>query len=497
MKSSVPDLRLTPGHGAVRADGDYVLYWMTMARRRRSNFALQRAVDWCRHLGKPLLVLEALRCDYPWASDRMHRFVLDGMRDNAVAFADGGARYYAYVEPERGAGKGLLRALAERACVVVGDEFPCFMLPRMTAAARAQVTCAFELVDGNGLLPMRAADKAFARAFDFRRFLQKVLAAHLGETPHDDPLARANLLPPPAVPRSILQRWPEAGARLLGGDGSALAALPIDHDVPIVADVAGGAEAGRRRLLRFCRDVVARYEERNLPDADATSGLSPYLHFGHVGAHEVLAAVLRGRDWSPERASARVTGQATGWWGLPTAVEGFLDQAVTWRELGYNACFHLESYDEWESLPGWARATLDQHASDARPHVYAHAEFETARTHDPLWNAAQTQLRREGIIHNYLRMLWGKKILEWSPTPRAALATMIELNNRWALDGRNPNSYTGIFWCLGRYDRPWAPERPIFGIIRYMSSDSAMRKIKPRAYLQAYGADSGGLLFGR
>jgi len=492
MKSSVPALRITrPNDRPVRQGGDFVLYWMTSARRRRRNFALQRAVDWCRELGKPLLVLEALRCGYRWASDRIHRFVLDGMRDNAAAFAAGGAAHYAYVEPEVDAGKGLLRALSEQACVVVGDEFPAFMLPPMTSAAAGQVACAFELVDGNGLLPLRAADKAFARAYDFRRFLQKVLPAHLEEAPAADPLARVDLPAPVQPSAAIRRRWPAANGDLLAGSADRLASLPIDHEVHVVTELPGGPEAGSARLRAFVGGGIEHYEERNRPDADATSGLSPYLHFGHVGAHEVLAAVARPHAWTPARASPRATGQATGWWQLPAPVEGFLDQVVTWRELGCNGCFHIPNYDCYESLPAWARATLDAHAGDPRPHLYGRQEFEAARTHDPLWNAAQTQLRRDGIVHNYLRMLWGKKILEWSESPRAALAIMIELNNRWALDGRDPNSYTGITWCLGRYDRPWSPERPVFGHVRCMTSDSAMKKLRPRAYLARYGAPTG------
>jgi deoxyribodipyrimidine photo-lyase len=480
----------------VRGDGDYVLYWMTSARRRRANYAVQRAVDWCHELRKPLLVLEALRCGYRWASDRIHRFVLDGMRDNAAAFGAGGAGYYAYVEPTADAGKGLLRALSARACVVIGDEFPCFMLPAMTAAAQVQVQCAFELVDSNGILPLRAADRAFTRAFDFRRLLQKVLAAHLEDAPRADPLLRASLAAPAPIPPGITARWPAATAPMLAGDAVELAALPIDHDVPAVASAPGGAGAGERVLSRFVHDVLGRYdEERNLPDAHATSGLSPYLHFGHLGAHEVLTAVMRTQRWTPARISGHVSGSAQGWWGMASEAEAFLDQLITWRELGYNCCRLIAGYDRYESLPLWARATLEEHAGDPRPHVYTLAQFEGARTHDPLWNAAQTQLRREGTIHNYLRMLWGKKILEWSASPREALTTLIELNNRWALDGRNPNSYTGIFWCLGRYDRPWPPRRPIFGLIRYMSSESALRKVRPKKYLARYGAGAGALPF--
>nr|NIL98164.1 deoxyribodipyrimidine photolyase [Planctomycetales bacterium]NIP70316.1 deoxyribodipyrimidine photolyase [Planctomycetales bacterium] len=180
VKSEVPELRVRRGNTAeANPDGDYVLYWMIAFRRTRWNFSLQRAVDWARALKKPLLILEALRCDYRWASDRLHNFVIQGMRDNAADLEGKPVLYYPYLEPSAGAGRGLLRSLAQRACVVVTDDFPCFFLPRMVKAAGYKVPVRFELVDANGILPLRAADKVFARAHDFRRFLQKNLRPHL------------------------------------------------------------------------------------------------------------------------------------------------------------------------------------------------------------------------------------------------------------------------------------------------------------------------------
>ena len=171
------------------------------------------------------------------------------------------------------------------------------------------------------------------------------------------------------------------------------------------------------------------------------------------------------------------------------AAESFLDELITWREVGYNMCALRSDFDQYESLPEWARKTLDEHAGDPRPHVYDLQQLESAGTHDPLWNAAQWQLVTTGRMHNYLRMLWGKKILEWSPTPRAALQVMLELNNKYALDGRNPNSYSGIFWVLGRYDRAWGPERPVFGKIRFMSSENTARKLKVKRYIERFTPD--------
>lgn len=175
---------------------------------------------------------------------------------------------------------------------------------------------------------------------------------------------------------------------------------------------------------------------------------------------------------------------------MSPAAESFLDEFITWREIGYNMCSKNTNYHRYDSLPSWAKETLKKHSKDKRQYTYSLEEFESCKTHDQLWNAAQNQLNQEGRIHNYLRMLWGKKILEWSETPQHALKIMIELNNKLALDGRNPNSYSGIFWVLGRYDRPWGPERPIFGSIRYMSSVNTQKKLNLKKYLQKYSLNN-------
>ena len=272
-----------------------------------------------------------------------------------------------------------------------------------------------------------------------------------------------------------------------------LDALPIDQSVDIV-ELQGGFCAARARLDAFIRNDLPRYHtDRNHPDTDASSGLSPYLHYGHAGAHQVFAEVAQspvataGTPWSTALLAPKASGSRSGWWGMSEPAESFLDELITWRELGFNGCSFEPAYDRYDSLPGWAQKTLAEHAADPRPYTYSLEQLETAQTHDEIWNAAQRQLLAEGIIHNYLRMLWGKKILHWTASPQEALSIMIELNNKYALDGRDPNSYSGIFWVLGRYDRAWGPERPIFGKVRYMTSDSTRRKLRLRQYLQDWG----------
>jgi deoxyribodipyrimidine photo-lyase len=232
---------------------------------------------------------------------------------------------------------------------------------------------------------------------------------------------------------------------------------------------------------------MSRYgEEHNSPDAGVTSGLSPYLHWGHISVHEIFRRVAETEGWAPGRLSAQADGRRSGWWGMGESAESFLDELITWRELGYTFCNLVPDYDRYESLPRWAIETLEMHAEDPRPATYTLEEFERAGTHDELWNAAQRQLLREGVIHNYLRMLWGKKILEWTSHPREALDVMVQLNNRFAIDGRDPNSYSGIFWVLGRFDRGW-PERPVYGKVRSMSSQRTRSKVDVERYLLRFG----------
>jgi deoxyribodipyrimidine photo-lyase len=473
----------------VARGGDFVLYWMIAARRARSNFALERAVEWARALAKPLLVLEALRADYPYASARFHRFVLDGMAEHSVHFAARGVSYWPYVEPRAGAGRGLLAALGERAAVVVTDEFPTFFLPRMLAAAACKLAVRLEVVDSNGLVPLRATPRDFATAFAFRRWLQGHLAEHLAHLPAPDPLDGERLAGPYELPRPLAARWPRASETLLAGSSDELAALPIDAAVGPVA-TRGGPAAAERALADFVGSKLARYGvARNHPDEDATSGLSPYLHFGQLSAHAVFAAVTAAAGWKGLPPRRTIDGRR-GWYGLDDSAEEFLDQLVTWRELGYGFAWHRRDHARYESLPEWARKTLEEHArgEDAGPSL---AALERAESDDELWNAAQTELVTTGRLHNYLRMLWGKAILGWARSPREALARMLHLNDKYALDGRDPNSESGIFWCLGRYDRPWGPRRAGFGTVRYMSSASTRRKLHLARYLARFGSGVG------
>lgn len=495
----VPESRIRVlREGPVRLKQDFVLYWMNAARRLRWNFALDRALELAKEHRRPLVVLEAVRVAYPWASDRIHGFLLEGMLERRQEAARLPLTYVPYVEPVGGHGRGLLRALASRAVAVVTDDFPCFFLPRMLAAATSQLEVRFEAVDANGLLPLATSGgREFPSAHAFRRFLQLRLPQEMASPPAAEPFAGAPLRVLGALPEEVEARWLRAGA-LEGGVGAMLRRLPIDHAVGRVRSFPGGERPARARLRTFLSEKLDRYgTDRNEPGRDATSGLSPYLHFGHLAIHEVVDEVLRRYDWDPSRLGRAARGSRTGWWGLPLSAEAFLDEAVTWRELGFHFCrARSQDYDRFESLPDWARQTLARHASERDRSRYRFEQLEAAESSDPIWNAAQRQLLEEGRIHNYLRMVWGKRLLEWGPTPKVALEWAVELNNRLALDGRDPNSYTGIFWCFGRFDRPWGPERPIFGTVRYMSSQRTAQKFDLGPYLERFGAGKGQLPLG-
>jgi deoxyribodipyrimidine photo-lyase len=474
--------------GPLEPSGKYVVYWMTSARRLGWNFGLQRAVDYSVALRKPLVILEALRCDYPGANDRLHQFVLDGMAVNQRQAARSAALYYPYVEPSRGHGRELITTLSSDACVVVTDWYPAFFLPRMIAAAAVRLRVRLEAVDSNGVVPLSEHGRAFTAARFYRAFVQRVLRDHVAQVPEAAPLDRLRRGPRLAsLPRALSRRWPRASHRLLTSGVKALAALPIDHSIAPVAE-RGGSDAAARLLRAFIATKLAAYDvSRNNPDDEGTSRLSPYLHFGHVSAHEVFSSVMTHERWTTRRLGGKGGGKREGWWGVSPAAEAFLDQLVVWRELAFNGCEYVKDYTDYDSLPAWARTTLEAHQSDRRRHTYTIEQLEAAETDDLVWNAAQRQLVAEGWFHGYLRMLWGKKILEWSARPADALERMRSLMDRYALDGRDPNSYAGYAWVLGRYDRPW-PRRPIFGTVRYMSSASAKRKLKMKRFLEQYGS---------
>ena len=469
------------GGAKSRPSGDYVLYWMQASRRLERNHALDYALRHAGEAGKPLVVYEGLRLDYPWASNRLHRFILEGMQANRETAARLGLAYWPFVEMEPRAGRGLITKLAARATLVVTDDFPCFVIPEQTEALARHSAVPLVAVDGNSIVPLALLGSAATAAAHLRPRVHKAFAEAWGHRAAAKPRA------PRAVRSSLVSPFQPAD---LGNLESLLDRLPVDRSVPALPGMPGGSVAGRRRLKDFLALRLAGYaESRSEPASPAAghqSGLSPYLHFGHISIEEIVECALAttGR-WTLMELEPRRTGKREGFYTRNADVGAFLDEAITWRDLGYH--WHWSRRKDSESLdralPAWALKTLARHTSDEREFLYAPEEWEAGATHDPLWNAAQRELVATGTIHNYLRMLWGKKVIEWSRTPEEAYRTLTHLNNKYALDGRDPNSWSGILWCFGLFDRPWAPERPVLGQIRYMSSANTAKKFRLGPYL--------------
>jgi deoxyribodipyrimidine photo-lyase len=431
--------------------------------------------------------------------------MLEGMQANARTAQRVGATYWPYLETPDQPARGLLRRLSADAALIITDDYPQFIVPAQTQALGQAIDVALHAIDGNGMIPLALLGKPVAAAAHLRPRLHKLFAQAWE--------SRASAEPD----FSGLPTAPEAPFHLapLNTDLDALlsqVALDPTHHVPAVPGVCGGSEAAKQCLDDFLRFKLARYaEERSQPDdpvRNSASRLSPYLHYGHIGIQEVVERVL-GSDWRVSQLNLKARNK-DGFFCDDANVNGYLDEAITWRDVGFHWSFEAShrsgtvsrarnphkpqfnflTFDFADSsdgtletvLPPWAWASLKKHASDPREHVYTLEQFELAQTHDPLWNMAQIELVVTGRMHNYLRMLWGKKVLEWSPTPEDAYQVLEHLNNKYALDGRDPNSYTGILWCFGLFDRPWPPERPIYGSIRYMTSASTEKKFKLAGY---------------
>jgi len=460
----------------VRRERDYVLYFVQASRRLVASHALDYALHCCRELGRPLVVYEGIRTDTPWASARVHHVVLDGMRENRRAARDLGITYWPFVATPGAPGRGLVARMTERAALVVTDDWPCHVVPDQTAALAARADVAVVAVDGNSIVPIARLAAPLSAAAHLRHRLHGAFAEawanRAAVTPRVTRIAQAAIDPP-------FEPWDDEGQEAL------VASLPIDQTVGRVASAPGGHAAGAARLADFVARRLAGYAEHrgtpSPPGRGHASGLSTDLHFGHLGIQEVAHAVLG--DALDLRWTAK--GRREGFFGRDPDVDALLDEALTWRDLGL--AWHWRRRADTASLaralPAWALATLRDHEADPRPHRYDRDALEAGATHDPLWNAAQKELVVTGRIHNTLRMLWGKKVIEWSRTPEEAYATLVHLNNKWALDGRDPNSYTGILWCFGLFDRPWPPDKPILGLVRAMSSERTAKKHRLGPYL--------------
>lgn len=431
--------------GPVRR-GRHVLYWMQASCRAESNHALEHAIREANRLGQPVIACFGLNADVPEASARHATFMLEGLRDAARALARRGVPLIV----RRGAPDAVAVELAEGACLVVTDRGYLRIHRSWRERAAARIACALVQVESDVVVPVETAcDKEAYSAAALRPRIHARLSEFLVPV-RATPLRHAL---PARIPASLDLADIPGVVRDLG----------VDTAVPAVAGVTGGAREAVRRLAAFVDSGLRRYDrDRNDPALDAQSGLSPYLRHGHISPLQIALAV-RGRRG--------------------TGVEAFLEELIVRRELSINFTHYNPHYDSIACLPAWCRATLHQHARDPRGRRYSPADLEHARTHDPYWNAAQLEMTLTGRMHGYMRMYWGKKILEWTEQPADAFAEALRLNNRYQLDGDDPNSFAGVAWCFGKHDRPWA-ERPIFGLVRYMNAAGLERKFDIDAYVR-------------
>ncbi len=439
----------------IKTDGDFVLYWMHHAVRSHENPALDIALWAADRINKPVLVYQGLGGQHAYNSDRHHTFIMQGAREVQEQLQDRCIAYVFYLgrKPSQ---PTPLKTLARRAALVVTEDFPAPPFPQWTRHLTAQVNTALWAVDCACIIPMRLIHKAFTRAFAFRKHTLKEYEWRLE------------------------QPWPEiksTGPFFAGDCGfdsidfstadisELCARCLIDHTISPVAHTPGGSTAGYNRWEQFKRHGLKSYARLRNDAAiifpRGVSRISAYLHHGHVSPFRI----------------ARETAQIGS-----DGADKFLDELLVWRELAHNFCFHHQDVETLDALPSWARQTVLDHINDPREAVYSWERLYRGHTGDELWDAAQQSLLIHGELHNNVRMTWGKAILNWAAQPQYALDLMIDLNHRWALDGNDPNSYGGLLWCLGLFDRPFKPERPIIGTLRPRRTKDHAKRLDMVAY---------------
>ena len=445
--------RIQPLNSRSIQDGRYILYWMQASQRVECNHALEYAVGEANERNLPVVVVFGLTEQFPEANLRHYAFMLEGLEEVRKGLNSRGIRFVlVHRSPELAA-----TAMAEEAALVVADRGYLRIQRQWRNHVAKNAPCAVVQVESEAVVPVETASpKEEYTAGTLRPKLQRILEGYL--VPLKERPVRKDSL------SLRLDADPE------GDFTSLLKKMKIDRAVSPVRAFRGGTARANALLEEFIAKKIRHYDElRSDPGLDYSSHLSPYLHFGQI---------------SPLAVALRVSGERS----VPAAArESFLEELIVRRELSMNFVFYNDRYDEYECLPDWARKTLAEHAKDRREYLYGPEQWERAGTHDPYWNAAQREMMITGKMHNYMRMYWGKKILEWSRTPAEAFRTAITLNNRYELDGRDPNGFAGVAWCFGKHDRAWS-ERKVFGKIRYMNDAGLRRKFDMDAYLKKVAA---------
>jgi deoxyribodipyrimidine photo-lyase len=436
--------------------GKYVLYWMQASQRTEYNHALEYAITESNRLRKPLLVFFGINEYFPEANQRHYFFMLEGLREIETSLKCRGIKFAVWPKsPELGVvdlSKGAALIVTDRGYLRIQREWRSYVADKIDAPLMQ--------VESDVIVPIESASlKEEYSAASLRPKVERALKRFL--TPIRKREVRTRLLDYDVDSFDITDVE------------KAVSRLHVDRSVKQVAGFHGGTQEAKRHLNIFIFEKLKHYEQmKNDPTRDVLSNLSPYLHFGHISPLYVALRVL----------SSNCPGKGA-----------FLEELIVRRELSMNFVFYNQNYDSYMSLPRWAKETLTQHKSDKRDYVYTLDEFEEAKTHDPFWNAAQLEMVHTGKMHGYMRMYWGKKILEWTESPEEAYRIALELNNKYELDGRDPNGFAGVAWCFGKHDRPW-PERPVLGKVRYMNANGLRRKFDAQRYVEQVQALNGAVL---
>lgn len=432
-------------------NGSYVLYWMQHAQRAEYNHALEFAIQQANDHGLPLLVAFGLTDGYPDANLRHYTFMVEGLQETQRALADRGIKMVVRL----GAPDAVALDLGRDAALIVCDRDYVRIARGWRENVAAEAACRVVQVETDVVVPVETVSN---KAEYMARTIRPKIHTHLDRFL----LAfRTTPLDCHSLELSV------AGVEI--DDGRALLdSLALDRSVEPVSHLfTGGLSAAKRILRDFLRNRFVHYaENRNQPQTNDVSHMSKYLHFGQI---------------SPLYLALQIRGAAGN--GAKAQVDAYLEELIVRRELAINFVYFTPDYDAYSCLPNWAQKTLAEHRDDERPHRYTRTEMEQADTHDSYWNAAMREMKHTGYMHNYMRMYWGKKILEWCNTPEYAFQTALALNNKYFIDGRDPNSFAGVAWVFGMHDRAWA-EREIFGKVRYMSAAGLERKSDIKAYVK-------------
>ena len=435
----------------VHTGGKYVLYWMQASQRTRFNHALEHAIDRANELDQPLLVCFGLMDDFPEANERSYFFLLQGLRDVEAALRKREIRFVV----KHGPAPAAALHFGKQASLIVCDR----NYLRHHKAWRDQVA------DEAGRLVVQVESEVVVPVevvSDHHEYAARTIRPKIHK--HWDEYLRP--LKETKIHRSSLRLDLHGDIEVTDVETS-LKQLKIDRTVCRSPRFTGGQDAAHKELHRFLLEDLKSFKaDRNDPAEQHTSLMSPYLHFGNISPLEI-ALVVKGSE------SASATDRET-----------YLEELIVRRELSMNFCYFEPRYDSYDCLPEWARKTLSEHRNDEREYIYSYRQLELAETHDPYWNAAQKEMTATGFMHNYMRMYWGKKILEWSKSPKEGFDTTLRLNNKYELDGRDANSFANIAWIYGLHDRPWGPRRKIFGLVRYMNADGLKRKFDIEGYVK-------------